>query len=198
MSNEKQIVVPDIGGIEGVEIIEVLVNAGDELAYDQPMITLETEKATMDIPAPYAGKLMELSVRVGDMVSEGDFIGKIEVNESASAPVKSAPTPEAPKETVKAAEKPQPATTPGKGVTSSQSRVSPVAFDAEKVLPERAAYASPGVRAFARTLGVNISQVNGSGRKSRIIKEDVEGFVKSAMTGSSAPEQPQPRPPSRS
>ncbi|MGV6852092.1 MAG: dihydrolipoyllysine-residue acetyltransferase [bacterium] len=192
MANKSNIVVPDIGDFQGVEVIEVLVSEGDQLEVEQALITLETEKATMDVPVEVAGKLIELKVKAGDKVSEGDVIGVVEASTEQETQVESvekAPKqPDRPETPVKK-EVPKQPKAADQGHTHSASRVSPVAFDAERVLPDRAAYASPSIRAFARVLGVNVSQVNGTGRKGRILKEDVEAFVKSAMTGQSKPAQ---------
>ena len=86
MSDIKPILVPDIGDFEGVEIIDVLVSAGDEVAAEDPIVTLETDKATMDVPAPFAGRIESVSVSVGDKVSQGDELAKAVVSDAAAAP----------------------------------------------------------------------------------------------------------------
>jgi pyruvate dehydrogenase E2 component (dihydrolipoamide acetyltransferase) len=178
--------VPDIGDFEDVPIIEILVSPGDEVAVDDPLLTLESDKATMDVPAPFAGVIGELQVKVGDRVSQGtplltmepsfdngDGAGQSKASAAASdgAPVEAA-APDA-VETALQAEPPVPAETPaapadgGSGATDGPGTDRP------------AIYASPSARRTARELGVELSQVTGSGRGGRITREDVQGFAKS-------------------
>ena len=171
-SSEPSIVevkVPDIGGDTDVEIIEVLVSEGDELSEEDGLITLETDKATMDVPAPSAGKVVSLKVKVGDKVSEGSLVLTMEVAGSESAPAASAPAP-APE----AAKAPAPAATP------SAQKAPPVPHHPSvgDKKPTGNIHASPSVRRLAREFGVDLSQVSGSGRKNRIQKEDVQSYVK--------------------
>ena len=169
-SSEPSIVevkVPDIGGDTDVEIIEVLVSEGDELSEEDGLITLETDKATMDVPAPSAGKVVSLKVKVGDKVSEGSLVLTMEVAGSESAPAASAPAPE-------------PAKAPAPAATPSAQKAPPVPHHPSvgDKKPTGNIHASPSVRRLAREFGVDLSQVSGSGRKNRIQKEDVQSYVK--------------------
>ena len=175
--------VPDIGDFNDVEIIEVLVGQGDTVAVEDPLITLETDKATMDIPASDAGTISRVMVKVGDRVNQGDTVAVLETSDSAALEAgdsnETGPTPKA--------GQPEPATTPEPAAAEPPR---PAAQPVPAPLPAAeideagfsTAYASPSVRRFARELGVNLGQVRGSGRKGRITREDIEGFVKQAMT----------------
>jgi pyruvate dehydrogenase E2 component (dihydrolipoamide acetyltransferase) len=161
--------VPDIGDFGQVPVIEILVAVGDTVAAEDPLVTLESDKATMDVPAPFAGVVRELNVDIGDQVAQGTVLMSIEPSENGSAPAEAAaPAPkpavdEAPSELAEpAAESPAPAA-PGRQPESPPSNGS------------RAIYASPSVRRLARELSVELSGVSGSGRKGRITKEDVQG-----------------------
>ncbi|MBI1675355.1 dihydrolipoyllysine-residue acetyltransferase [Shewanella sp. DW31] len=166
----KEIQVPDIGDASNVDVIEVLVSVGDEITADQGLITLETDKATMEVPAPFAGKLLSLTVKVGDKVSQGSVIATIETTSvataSAPAPAAQAAAP-APVNSVPVAA-PTPASRPP--VPHHPSAGTPVSTGA--------VHASPAVRRLAREFGVDLTQVTGSGRKGRIMKEDVQAYVK--------------------
>ncbi|WP_345872711.1 dihydrolipoyllysine-residue acetyltransferase [Shewanella algae] len=166
----KEIAVPDIGDAADVDVIEVLVAVGDEISADQGLITLETDKATMEVPAPFGGKLVSLTVKVGDKVSQGSVIATVETQGAAVASV-AAPA-EAPAQAEVAA--PAPAAAP-----AAQSRP-PVPHhpSAGAQLNTGAVHASPAVRRLAREFGVDLTQVKGTGRKGRILKEDVQAYVK--------------------
>ena len=169
----KEIIVPDIGDFEKVEIIELLVAVGDTIAAEDSLITVESDKASMEIPSSDGGVIKELKVRIGDYVAEGSVMAIIETNQSAGedAPVEDEPetTPEA---SAAPEEKPAPAPAPTQKA-SPTANIDEVSFTK--------AYASPSLRRFARELGVDLGQVQGSGRKSRIVKEDIKGFVKQSM-----------------
>ena len=191
--------VPDIGDDKDVPVIELLVKPGDTVKKDQGLVTLESDKATMEVPAPFDGIVREVKVKVGDALSEGSVVALIEpaaaeaakpapAVAAAAAPV--APAPPAPV----AASAPAPA--PAAAVTASApapasaalpTRTPPVAFDAESLLPGKVPHASPAVRLFARELGVDLAQVAGSARAGRISKEDVQAFVKAALADGGAP-----------
>ena len=162
----KEIQVPDIGDASNVDVIEVLVSVGDEITADQGLITLETDKATMEVPAPFAGKLLSLTVKVGDKVSQGSVIATIETVTAGAAPAPvaqaAAPVSAAP------VAAPTPASRPP--VPHHPSAGTPVSTGA--------VHASPAVRRLAREFGVDLTQVTGSGRKGRIMKEDVQAYVK--------------------
>ncbi|MDR2011640.1 MAG: E3 binding domain-containing protein, partial [Rhodanobacter sp.] len=190
--------VPDIGNYTNVPVIEVLVRPGDTVSKDQGLVTLESDKATMEVPAPFDGVVKEITVKVGDEVSEGAVVARIETAGAvpASAPAPASPAPETPKAAVPMkAEAPTktPASIPATDIKSSVTdagtpRTPPVAFDASSVMPDKVPYASPVVRLFARELGVDLARVTGSQRKGRISKQDVRDFVKQALAGgSSAP-----------
>jgi pyruvate dehydrogenase E2 component (dihydrolipoamide acetyltransferase) len=170
--------VPDIGDFKDVPIIEVFVKAGDTVKAEDPLVTLESDKATMDVPSPSAGTVQALKVKVGDRVSEGTVIltlASASAGAPAAAPAPSAPAPAAP--TPRAAEeKPSPAATPS-AAAAAAAAAAPVDAEAFK-----RAHASPSVRAFARELGVDLSKVKGTGPKDRILREDVQGYVKQVMS----------------
>jgi pyruvate dehydrogenase E2 component (dihydrolipoamide acetyltransferase) len=178
--------VPDIGG-KPVPIIEIMVKVGDKVEKDQSLMTLESDKATMDIPAPAAGVIKELKVKVGDEVNDGDLIAVLEGEggDAAEAPAAPAAAPApAPAPAVAAAAAPAPSK--AELPVGGAPRTPPVAFDASVIMPDNAPYASPAVRAFARELGVDVAQVKGSGRGGRIQREDITGYVKNVMTSGGA------------
>ena len=168
MAQINEVKVPDIGGFKGVTVIEVAVKKGDTLAAEQTLITLETDKATMDVPAPFAGVVKEMKIKAGDKVSEGDLIALVE----GGAAVKAEPAPQtaAPAASAPVAAKPAPAPAPVAAMTSPAPAAS-----------GGSAHASPSIRRFARELGVNLTQVGGSGEKGRVTKDDVQNFVKRAL-----------------
>ncbi|MDR0480373.1 MAG: dihydrolipoyllysine-residue acetyltransferase [Gallionellaceae bacterium] len=166
----QKILVPDIGDFKGVEIIDVLVKAGDSVQAEDALITLETDKATMDVPSPFSGVLKEIKAKVGDKVSEGDLIALVEASEAAAA------TPASPK----AAPAPAPQAAPARREETRAPAPASVA-PPPMVVPSGPAHASPSVRRFARELGVNLAQVRGSSAKGRITKADVQNFVKAAL-----------------
>ena len=181
--------VPDIGSHTDVPVIELLVAVGDRVGKDQGLVTLESDKATMEVPASVAGVVKELKVKLGDTLSEGALVALIEAEEGgASAPAPAtaeAPAPakvEAPKlEAAKPAPTQAEAPTPAAPVAAEAPRSPPVSFSAESVLPQNVPHASPAVRLHARELGVDLSKVSGSGRKGRITREDVNAYVKQAL-----------------
>lgn len=184
MANQ-QINIPDIGDFDAVEVIEVLVAVGDEVAIDDSLLTLESDKATMEIPAPFAGKITKVMVAVGDKVSEGTTVFEIEaVAETAPAEstapaetkTEAAAPAAAPAEPEQPAAKPAPATMPS---PTAQALTKPI--NAQSM--GAASHASPSVRAFARRLGVDLTAVNGSGPKGRIQQTDVESQIKTVMQG---------------
>ena len=185
MAEVKNILVPDIGDFEGVEVIEVLVNPGDKVNIEDPLVSLESDKAAMEIPSEAAGTVKEIKVKLGDKVSQGDLLITLEV--SATAVADDAPT-EAPAQKSAAAE-PKPAAAPA-AETKKPAPVSappanrppPVAAASVDEAGFRKAHASPSVRKFARELGADLGQISGSGTKGRILKEDVKAFIKKAMS----------------
>jgi pyruvate dehydrogenase E2 component (dihydrolipoamide acetyltransferase) len=182
--------VPDIGGSADVPVIEILVKVGDTVKKDQGLITLESDKATMEVPAPFDGVIKELKVKLGDELSEGSVVAVMEVADAPAAPAPTAPAPEpaAPAPAPVAAPTPAPAPAPAKADVEQAKApmgagLPPVRFEASAVMPNKVPYASPAVRLFARELGVDLLQVQGSSNKGRISREDVKQFVKSAIAG---------------
>ena len=202
MADLKEARVPDIGHAD-VPVIEVLVKAGDRVEKEQSLITLESDKATMEVPAPFAGTVKEVKLKVGDEVSEGAVIAIIETDGAAvSASPSPAPgegrgegAPEAvkPPAPAPAPAEPKPSPIAGQGVQPGnvpEGDVPPQVrppMDARIVMPGDAPYASPAVRAFARELGVDIQQVKGSARGGRIQREDVSAYVKHALASGARP-----------
>lgn len=181
MSQLIDIKVPDIGDYKDVPVIEVLVKVGDSIEKEQSIVVLESDKATMDVPSSHSGVVKELKVKVGDSISEGAIVLVIEENGSATAPA--APLVASVPAVVKA----EPATAPIPKVEPPIVRAPappPVSNNPVEVDPT-ASHASPSVRKFARELGVTVHQVKGSGPKGRITQEDVQAFVKAAMSGGS-------------
>ncbi|MDN8050092.1 dihydrolipoyllysine-residue acetyltransferase [Burkholderia multivorans] len=175
-----EVKVPDIGDYKDVPVIEIGVKVGDTVEKEQSLVTLESDKATMDVPSPAAGVVKDIKVKVGDTVSEGTLIVLLEAAgaaPAAAAPQASAPAP-APAAAAPAA---APAPAPAKAAAPAAA---PAA--AAPSGEHRASHASPSVRKFARELGVDVSRVQGSGPKGRITKEDVTAFVKGVMTGQQA------------
>ncbi len=163
-----EIKVPDIGDYKGVPVIEVHVKAGDRVEKEQSLVTLESDKATMDVPSSHAGVVQEVKAKVGDAISEGDVVillSESGASASAATPVTKAPTP-------------SPA--PAVSTTSAAPRTE------ASLVGGGISHASPSVRKYARELGVDVSKVNGSGPKGRITQEDVQAYVKNIMTGQAA------------
>jgi pyruvate dehydrogenase E2 component (dihydrolipoamide acetyltransferase) len=168
------VAVPDIGDFKEVEVIEVLVKPGDAVAKEQSLITLESDKATMEIPSPAAGVVKELKVKNGDKVSQGAPILVLE-----GAEQRAEPRPEAKAEPAKAQ-----AAAPAKAQAAAPAPAAPApaAREASDDIGAKP-HASPSVRKFARELGVDLTQVQGSGPKGRILHSDVQAFVKGALAG---------------
>jgi pyruvate dehydrogenase E2 component (dihydrolipoamide acetyltransferase) len=180
--------VPDLGSDSGVPVIELLVKVGDAVRKDQGLLTLESDKATMEVPSPADGEIIELVAKLGDELSHGDLVAKIRLRADASAPVAPvAPAPVAAPAPVPAATAPPPPAAPPATPAPSIAPVLPKspthAIEVTDLVPGAVPYASPAVRVFARELGVDLSQVKGSERGGRIGKQDVQAFVKSALAG---------------
>ncbi len=188
MADLIELKVPDIGDFDEVEIIEVLVSVGDAVAKNQDIITLESDKAAMEIPSSFAGVIKEVKVAVGEKVKQGSVIALLEASDSSQ--------PAAPAVEVKEVAKATPA--PAVEVAAEPELVEIIPFAPDNKSAVKQAHASPSVRQFARELGVTLSSVNGTGEKGRITKEDVQNFVKqkvnapaiSANTGSGIPPVP--------
>ncbi len=176
--------VPDIGDFDEVDVIEVLVKPGDTVQVEDPLITLETDKASMEVPSPHAGTIKEVLTEVGGKVSEGTIIARLETGGSGGGEAAAPPTAASGGEG-QPKSSPTPATSgrqpdePSAGMSLEMDH-EPIQQDID---PERQklAHASPSIRKFARELGVDLGKVTGSGPKGRILKEDVQAFVKRAM-----------------
>ena len=177
-SVESVVTVPDLGADDEVDVIEIHVSAGDTLEADQPLLTLESDKAAMEVPSPQAGEVLEILVKVGDKVKTGAEVLKL----SAAAGGDVAPAQEAPATSSEASGKaagdsrPMPASEPTRSAQPAAQNI-PVSAESTKV------YAGPAVRKLARELGVDLALVQGSGARSRVVKEDIHAFVKARING---------------
>ena len=216
MSSLIEAQVPDIGNYHDVPVIELLVKPGDTVTRDQGLVTLESDKATMEVPAPAAGVVKELKVKLGDAVSEGVLIALIEATEPASPPSPAAGSgagdegspsaklaesagassgaalhPSTGSGQIPSTSSGQAPLPTGEGKAESPSAIArpvaapPARFDSSAVMPDQVPYATPALRLFARELGVDLTQVKGSGRGGRIVREDVQAFVKQALSAGS-------------
>jgi pyruvate dehydrogenase E2 component (dihydrolipoamide acetyltransferase) len=178
-----EVLVPDIGGFKDVSVIDVLVKEGQQIEKESPLITIETEKAAMDVPAPAAGRVSQVKVKQGDKVSEGSVILLLE----AAAAAAGAPAPVTPAVAVAAAAPaPAPATSAAPVTAAAPINSAAPAARAAAVIDEAGfskAYASPSVRKFAREVGADLAKVVGTGPKERITQEDVKAHVKRILTG---------------
>ncbi len=174
-----------MGDFNDVEVVEMHVGLGDSLKIEDPILTLETEKAAMDIPSPSAGKVIEVYVQNGDKINQGDDLCLIELEESKKSEVKE-------KETKKTETKEEP-----KEAKQSSQVFQVQNPDAQSQKNDRqffntsfnSVHASPSVRKLSRELGVDLNQVNGSGMKGRILPDDLKSFVKGVISGKTAPAQ---------
>ena len=182
----QDVFVPDIGNFDSVDVIEVLVKAGDSVAKEDSLITVESDKASMDIPSPFSGVVKEVKMKVGDKVAQGSLIITMDVSDAVSAPVVEKPAATEKSAVVKEAiperEIPQPtrpAPEPPKTIAPAHQPV-PVGESAI-VDSGKVSHASPSVRKFARELGVNLAFVKGSAAKNRILQQDVQAYVKNEL-----------------
>ena len=204
MTTPIEVLVPDIGSFKDVDVIDVLVKDGQEIEKEAPLITLETEKAAMDVPAPTSGRITQVKLKQGDKVSEGSLILLLEpaAAEARGAPAAPSPGSSAPGATPSAGPaQPRPAIAPaatappvaGNAVpaAAAAARAAPLpAVRADAMIDEAAfskAYASPSVRKFARELGADLGRIKGTGIKGRITQEDVKAHVKTILTAPTAP-----------
>ncbi|MFU8788187.1 MAG: dihydrolipoyllysine-residue acetyltransferase [Methylobacter sp.] len=180
MADLIEIKVPDVGNVENIDVVDVLVKAGDAVKLEQTLAVLETDKASMDLPASAAGIVQELFIKPGDKVSEGTLVVTLLRTEAAAAP---SVAEDVEKVSVAAVEQP----TPPAVVAATPAAVEVQAEPEAAVDSGKSPHATPAVRLFARELGVDINKIStGTGRKGRIVKEDVKGFVKKAMTEGTA------------
>ena len=179
-----EVKVPDIGDFKDVPVIELLVQAGDAVKKDDSLVVLESDKATMEVPAPVAGVVKELKVKVGDKVAQGSLILLLDAaGAAAPAIAQAAPAPAAAAAPAPKAEAPRPAPPAPPAPAAPATAPAAAAAAAPLAAGGAIAHASPGVRRFARELGVDVMLVKGTGPKSRILKEDIQGFVKQALAG---------------
>jgi len=199
MASPIEILVPDIGGFKDVNVIDVLVKDGQQIEKETPLVTIETEKAAMDVPAPVAGKIAQVKLKTGDKVSEGSLILLLEPAAAAAAPAEKAPAPPpapadtktpAPTQAASAERKPTPGAVPAATPSASPAAPKSAARDVRPaVIDEQAfsrAHASPSVRKFARELGADLGKVQGTGVKGRIAQDDVKAYVKGLLIAAAA------------
>jgi pyruvate dehydrogenase E2 component (dihydrolipoamide acetyltransferase) len=195
MSQLIEIKVPDIGDYKDVPVIEVHIKPGDTIEKEQSLVTLESDKATMDVPSSHSGVVKEVKVKVGDSISEGSVVLLLEGSEAPINTATNTPAPTqapAPVKTQAPAPTPAPAPipvapTPIAAPVSTQAPAPAPVSTSSAELGQSGSHASPSVRKFARELGVTIASVKGTGPKGRITQDDVQAFVKSVMSGASAP-----------
>jgi pyruvate dehydrogenase E2 component (dihydrolipoamide acetyltransferase) len=172
---EQTLVVPDIGDFEDVDVIEVHVSEGQEISAEDALITLETDKASMDVPADVGGTIKSVLVSVGDKVSMDSPIAVIEASAGAAEPAAEAPAPAPQRQATPAAPPKQPAKQAAPPTPGKLPPINEAGF--------ARAHASPSVRKLARELGVDLAQVKGSGPKNRVLRDDVKAFVKAILSG---------------
>jgi len=219
VANPLEVLVPDIGGFKDVSVIDVLVKDGQQIEKETPLITIETEKAAMDVPAPAAGRIAQVKLKQGDKVSEGSLILLLEAGAAAdappagttatapaAAPAAAAPkAPPAPASTAAPSAAPAPSTAPAPSpapasapsaasatAATSTSAAAPAPID-EAAFSR--AYASPSVRKFAREVGADLGRIKGTGPKERILQDDVKAYVKKILTAPAAPASALPKVP---
>ena len=177
----QDVFVPDIGNFDSVDVIEILVKAGDEIAKEDSLMTVESDKASMDIPSPFAGVVKEVKMKVGDKAAQGGLILTMDITETAAKPAEVKPAPETVKAVVTAVipEPSRPAPEPPKTIAPAQ-QPAPVGESAVTV-SGKLSHASPSVRKFARELGVNLALVQGSATKNRIVQQNVQAYVKGEL-----------------
>ena len=186
MTDPKEIGLPDIGDFESVDVIEILVAPGDEIKAADPLITLESDKATMDVPAPFGGIVRQVTVKVGDKVAQGAVIALVDAESGTAAATPEQPVPAQPPD-------PDAIATDSTDSQTTQTVAEQAAHRSPLSLPppvERSGgalpHASPAARRFARELGADLRTVRGSGPKGRILKQDIQDYVKNALSGTSA------------
>ncbi len=186
----QEVLVPDIGNFESVDVIEILVKAGDVIAKDDSLLTVESDKASMDIPAPFGGTVKEVKTKVGDKIAQGHLILTLEAAEakiaSPAANTQAAPSPAVTKAVAEAPKAEQTIPTPSRPAPEPAKKIQP----AHQPLPVgesivvnggKTSHASPSVRKFARELGVSLALVQGSAAKNRITQADVQAYVKNEL-----------------
>jgi pyruvate dehydrogenase E2 component (dihydrolipoamide acetyltransferase) len=177
-SGPVQILVPDLGDFPQAEIIEVQARVGDDIAIDDPIITLETDKAAMEVPATVAGNIVSVAVEVGQSVGQGTVILEVMSDQTVTVPTPAVAQPQTAVPVTPAARQ-APAPAPAARMPAALPPINEATFGT--------AHASPSVRKFARELGVNLDQIAGTGRKTRVLRDDIKAFVKAVMSGQAAP-----------
>jgi len=190
MSNIKDVLVPDIGEFDAVEVIEVLVKSGDTVSAEVALLFMESDKASMDVPSPFSGTVKTVKIKAGDKVSQNDLILTLVVKELETADTETSAETEnseatAPETKNIVSTRKSESTSSGAVSKEPARRPPPIVMSVNQKSFLRA-HASPSIRKFARELGVDLSQVHGSGRKERITKEDVQEFVKQALGGTAS------------
>ena len=182
MSELVEIKIPDLGGVDEVEVVEVLVQSGDAVEQEQTLAVMESDKATIDLPTSVAGTIQEVIIKVGDKVSQGSLVAMIlpSASDDSNVPIAEGKQAETPIEKPTVEQKVEKQTEPVKEKTTSAAKQPTI----EATLSSGKAHATPSVRLFARELGVDLNQIDqGSGRKGRILREDVQSFIKKVMSG---------------
>jgi len=188
-SAETNVLVPDIGDFSGVEVIEVLVNPGDRVEVEDSLITLESDKATMEIPSPSAGEVRQVNTKVGDKVTEGDLLLTLltDGNTKPQAARSESSLPQPASEEVGTVQAPAPVESQSTGRLPGEKKSSPPPLPIRPAdTKSLTAHASPSVRRFARELGADLLQIRGSGPKGRITREDVQAFIKRTLRSGGA------------
>jgi pyruvate dehydrogenase E2 component (dihydrolipoamide acetyltransferase) len=183
LSRLKEIRVPDLGNVVAAAIIEIPVKEGQTIAVEDALVTLESDKASMDIPSPLAGKIKELKVKLGDKLSKGDLIAILETADDTT-------TSEAPADAPPTASGSKPATTtvpPEQKIpTPSDTMIASELNEAQDASEQEDSHAGPGVRRLAREFGIDLAKITGTGQKGRILKEDLQTFVKARLSQAGA------------
>ena len=192
MAQSIEVQVPDIGGFADVSVIDVLVSVGQSVDKDTPLITLETEKAAMDVPSPSGGRITDMKVKKGDKVAQGSVILMLEPSAPAAATAVAASALDAPLAAAAPAPLPTPVSSAPAAVAAQSAAVAtpvqaPIGIAGIDEAAFSRAYASPSVRKFARELGVDLGKVQGSAPKARITHDDVKAFVKRVLLSPPAP-----------
>jgi pyruvate dehydrogenase E2 component (dihydrolipoamide acetyltransferase) len=176
MANTMEVKVPDIGDFKDVPVVEIMVSVGARIEKEDPLVSLESDKATIEVPAPAAGTVRSIELKVGDKVSQGTLVLVLEADDTAGAPAVPAAAP------APAALPPAPAAPAPAAVAPAPHPAAADASDGDEAAAPGGLHASPSIRRFARELGVNLSRVAASGPKGRILLEDVQSFVKQALS----------------
>jgi len=188
MSLIQEVLIPNIGDFEGVEVIEVLVKSGDFVSLEDPLITMESDKASMDVPSPYNGEVKDVIIKAGDKVSQNDIILTLTVEESKIESTKTLTKSTSPPKKNENNDKDTKATA-SNHLNQIKTKPTPSQTPVKTTIEHKnflLAHASPSVRKFSRELGVDLSKLKGSGRKDRITKDDVQKFVKKTIEGISS------------